>query len=152
MVIGFGVYGVMLTVAPTSQASSACGSEYVISSGDTLGKVAKRCGHSVAEIVKANAGINPNAIRVGQRIAMPGASQNAAGADLATRESVSFQGRIVNGRWCALLETPEGEVYGLRSREIAFSSNKVVAVEGKLVEGECGKDRTIMVTEVIPQT
>lgn len=142
------VMGALLGMPLSAHANSQCGADYTISGGDTLGKIAKRCGVSVAGIVKANAGIRPNSIRIGQRIVLPGGATEGDGQDQdqETTESVSYEGRIINGRWCALLETANGEVFGLRSREIAFASDRFVAVEGKLVEGQCGKDRTIMVT------
>ncbi len=133
-----------------TRANSHCGGEYVIASGDTLGKVANRCGHSLAEILKVNTGINTNRIRIGQRITLPGARAKAASLDLHALESVSTKGRIVNGRWCALIKTADGQVYGLRSRKHIFTSGADVAIEGKLVDGECGQEKTILVGALEP--
>jgi len=41
---------------------------YRVRQGDTLGHIARRHGVSVSEIVSANAGLNPDRLRVGQRI------------------------------------------------------------------------------------
>ncbi|HEY5694365.1 MAG TPA: LysM domain-containing protein [Gaiellaceae bacterium] len=41
---------------------------YTVESGDTLGSIATKTGTTVAQLEKLNPGINPTALRVGQRI------------------------------------------------------------------------------------
>jgi LysM repeat protein len=41
---------------------------YVVQSGDTLGGIAAKTGTTVARLLQLNPGINPTALRVGQRI------------------------------------------------------------------------------------
>ena len=41
---------------------------YIVQRGDTLAKIASRCGTSVHRLVKLNGICNPNLIRVGQRL------------------------------------------------------------------------------------
>lgn len=56
------------------------GTVYTVKSGDTLGAIADRNGTTVAAIMKANPSIkNANAISVGQKIQIPGASGGGGG-------------------------------------------------------------------------
>ncbi len=41
---------------------------YTVQSGDTLGSIAARTGTTVARLEQLNPGVNPTALRVGQRI------------------------------------------------------------------------------------
>ena len=41
---------------------------YTVQSGDTLGSIAAKTGTSVARLEQLNPGINPTALRIGQRI------------------------------------------------------------------------------------
>ena len=47
--------------------------EYVVKSGDTLFLISKRTNYRQSAILAANPGLNPNRLRVGQKIKMPGA-------------------------------------------------------------------------------
>lgn len=58
-----------------TQRSSGKASNYTIKSGDTLGAIASRTGMRLSELVRANPEINPDRIRIGQRILIPGAQQ-----------------------------------------------------------------------------
>jgi peptidoglycan endopeptidase LytF len=49
-------------------------SPYTIRSGDTFYSIAQRAGTTVEAIQRANPGVNPNALRVGQVICVPGAA------------------------------------------------------------------------------
>ncbi len=64
------------TPAVTASAGNAgkSYSGYVVKSGDSLSKIAAAHGFRTADIVAVNPGINPNKIRVGQHIVLPGAS------------------------------------------------------------------------------
>ncbi len=52
---------------------SATGSTYTIQSGDTLGALAKRNGVSVKAILAANPGVDPNRLKVNQKVNIPAA-------------------------------------------------------------------------------
>jgi LysM repeat protein len=56
---------VLTTTTPTSTTPAAY---YEVQSGDTLGSIAARYGTSVDELLSLNPGIDPAALRVGQRI------------------------------------------------------------------------------------
>ncbi|MEO1490520.1 MAG: LysM domain-containing protein [Pseudomonadota bacterium] len=141
-------------LATPAAASSECGAAYTIRSGDSLGKVARRCGHTVEALLTANPEIkDPGRISVGQSIVLPGStvstvSTSAANGAAAPVETV-LKGRIVAGRWCALIETAEGEIFGLASPRHSFRSETIVEVKGHVVGGkECGQDRTIAVSDL----
>lgn len=53
---------------------------YTVQSGDTLGSIAKRYGTTVQAIVSANNLANPDSIRVGQKLTIPGGVSAAGGA------------------------------------------------------------------------
>lgn len=64
---------IIAPVAPTS-AQSACGASYSVRPGDTLSKIAARCGTTVSALTRANAFIrDPARIEIGWTLAMPGA-------------------------------------------------------------------------------
>jgi len=69
--------GVTATPTPTSTpvptfTPGPCAYTYVVRSGDTLYSIARRFGTTVQAIVQANGIINPNYIRVGQVLCIPG--------------------------------------------------------------------------------
>ena len=49
-----------------------CGESHLVVRGDTLGRIARRCGATVAAIARASGVANPDLIRVGQRLTIPG--------------------------------------------------------------------------------
>ncbi len=58
--------------AAAIQATSACGTNYTVQSGDTLTGIAQKCGVSYSDLVGANSGItNVNLIQPGQVINIP---------------------------------------------------------------------------------
>lgn len=63
------------TVTPDSDATSTVpaggGEEYMIQSGDTLGKVASSFGITLDKLLAANPGVQPRYLRVGQKILIP---------------------------------------------------------------------------------
>jgi LysM repeat protein len=60
--------------AAPAEAQSPCGSSVSVAPGDTLSRIAVRCGTSVSALLDANPQIgDPSTIRVGQTIRMPGA-------------------------------------------------------------------------------
>ena len=133
-------------------AKDDCGADYTIRSGDSLGKVARRCGHTVKSILAANPEIkDPGRISVGQSIALPGhaAVARETSVDAATTEETVLKGRIFAGRWCALIETAEGEIFGLASPKHSFRSDTIVEIKGRKIGGtDCGQTHTIAVSEL----
>jgi LysM repeat protein len=62
------------TLAAPAHAQSACGSAVTVAPGDTLARIASRCGTTISALLQANPQItNPNNVFVGQVIRMPGA-------------------------------------------------------------------------------
>ena len=59
--------------AKPAAAPAAETSEYVVKSGDTLFLISKRTNYRQTAILAANPGLNPDRLRVGQKIKMPGA-------------------------------------------------------------------------------
>ena len=66
----------LILAAPLpAAAQGTCGSTVTVTYGDTLNKIAARCGTTVTAILQANPAIrNANLIYVGQRIRLPGAA------------------------------------------------------------------------------
>lgn len=60
-------------------ATSGGTTTYTVQSGDTLGAIARRFGATIAELVRLNNITNPDALKVGQQLIVPGAS-GAGGA------------------------------------------------------------------------
>ena len=63
----------------TGGATTGGTTSYTVQSGDTLGAIARRFGTTVAELVRLNNITNPDALKVGQTLVVPGAS-GAGGA------------------------------------------------------------------------
>jgi len=57
--------------AAAAPAAEGAGGTYAIRAGDLLGKVAKEHSTTVDKILKANPGLNPNRLKVGQVINLP---------------------------------------------------------------------------------
>ncbi len=66
----------------TGATSSTTGgtTSYTVQSGDTLGSIAKRYGTTVQAIVSANNLANPDSIKVGQKLTIPGGGSAVGGA------------------------------------------------------------------------
>lgn len=59
--------------AGVAQAASSCGSEYTVVSGDTLLKIAQKCGSTLSALRLANPEVGSgNLIKVGQKLYLPG--------------------------------------------------------------------------------
>lgn len=65
------------------------GSEYTIAKGDTFSTIAKKNHVSLNAIVKANPGVDPTRLQIGQKIKLPVASATAAAPSGATSTSSS---------------------------------------------------------------
>lgn len=152
-----------MALAAPATASDSCGGTYTVAPGDTLSKIAARCGSSVAALMLANPRITSRAqIAVGWRLSVPegegsGAVESvdaesvAVGAaeSAASGQPVALSGRIVNGRRCAMIETADGRAWGLVSPELAFVSGAVVEVIGQVVDDpSCSGPRTLLVDQL----
>jgi LysM repeat protein len=69
--------------------SAAVGGEYSIARGDTLAKIAKDHGVSVASLTKANPGVDPRKLKVGQKLTIPSASTPSAPQHGASSEAAT---------------------------------------------------------------
>jgi LysM repeat protein len=68
------------TAAADATGASAGGEVYTIKSGDTLTKIAHSHGTTVKAIEAANSGLDPNHIKVGQKLTIPSKAEAAAPA------------------------------------------------------------------------
>src|SRR5688572_219259 len=69
-----------MPAALTMMAFIAAGSaDYVVQSGDTLNRIASELGVSTAELISANSIPDPDLIRVGQILVIPGATPAVTG-------------------------------------------------------------------------
>lgn len=57
-----------LVLTATTPTTTAAGQYYDVQSGDTLGSIASAYGRTVEELLSLNPGIDPTALRIGQRI------------------------------------------------------------------------------------
>ena len=133
-----------------AEAASVCGAEYVVKRGDSMGRIAKRCGVEVRDLMSANAQIrNASQIAVGDRVTIPGAAPKAD-TPTAAQGPTELTGRIVNGRWCAQIETADGKRWGVVSPKVSFRSGMVVKVSGAVTTNErCRAEKTLVVSELV---
>ena len=134
-----------------AEAATDCGAEYTVKPGDSMGRIAKRCGVDAAALMKANTHIpNASQISVGDRLSIPGT--RAARAETSPQGGpMELTGRIVNGRWCAQLETEDGQRWGVVSPKVSFRSNMVVKVSGVVTTNErCTPGKTLIVSDLTP--
>ena len=143
--VGAAAVAASMTLLAPAAADERCGGEYVIAPGDTLSRIAARCGSSVDALMRANPRItSPARIAVGWRLTVPGGADAEAPAP--AREAVELIGRIVNGRRCAMIETADGQSYGVVSPDLAFVNGALVEVTGQVVDDpSCTGPRTLLV-------
>lgn len=140
--LGFGASG-----------ASACGAMYKVERGDHLGRIAKACGVTAQDILKANKLRDPSLLRVGQELKIPGGATSTAKVE--TTANVrdgqdELQGQIINGRYCAQIITADGERFGLVSPKLAFTSGKVVTVRGSMhTYSGCTPQKTMLVSAIL---
>lgn len=147
-VLSFGVFASSIT-----KAADSCGATYTIKSGDSLGKIAKKCATTVNGIIAANDRIkNASQISVGWTIQLPVEEIGTvlpANPTKVTTSVTELHGRIVNSRSCAQLQTENGEIYGLVSRKVLFRSGQAVTVRGAFAKKTgCSADKVLMVSEL----
>jgi len=85
--------GQKLNVPGASGASAAPrsgGSSYTVKSGDTLSGIAQRHGTTTSALAKANNISNPNLIRVGQKLTIPGGSGASAPAPAPSKPTQNY--------------------------------------------------------------
>lgn len=74
----------LLSAAPATLASAqngACGASHTIARGDTLSKIAERCGVSLSALQAANPNAQPRRLRVGAELMLPGAEAQGDAMD-----------------------------------------------------------------------
>jgi LysM repeat protein len=86
-------YGLPAPVKPTPPppAPKSTGGTHTVRSGESLGVIAKRNGISTAALQKANNLANPNALRVGQVLVIPGGSGKVQVASNTKKSSASVK-------------------------------------------------------------
>lgn len=62
--------------APASHAAAAA--SYTVKKGDTLGSIASKNGTNINDLLKANKGLSPSKLHIGQEIALPGGAAGKA--------------------------------------------------------------------------
>ena len=150
--MGAFVFAVAMALSIPAQSANACGDFYKVKPGDTLARIAKKCGQTVPAILAKNDQIqDPSQLRVGWKISIPGGDTKArteAAAEAPARIT-GISGTIVNSQRCAQLHTPDGEVYGLVSPKVLFRSGTFVEVSGAFArKTACNAERTIVVSEL----
>ncbi len=95
--------------APQLTAAAKCGSAVIVKRGDTLTKIARRCGVSVRALAAANGIQNINRVRVGQRLIIPAAGSAPAATN------------------------PAGVASGAKWIEIDLSRQRLIAHQGNSV-------------------
>lgn len=88
-----------VTEAPSTKPStgnSASGNEvvYTVKSGDTLSAIARKYGTTYKVLAAYNGISNPNIIRVGQKIKIPGTS-----ASVTTKSNTEIAREVIQGKW-----------------------------------------------------
>lgn len=72
--LGFALLAGGMFAAPV-KAQSVCGASVTVAAGDTLSRIAARCGTTISALLQANPQIgDPSTIRVGQTVRMPGSA------------------------------------------------------------------------------
>jgi len=104
---------------------------HIVTSGDTLNRIAKRYGVSTDSIVNANSLENPNNIRIGQRISLPGQPDKSLTTDNAPEDLPKDEPEITqNSENPEEIVAPEGHGFyqvvdgdTLQSIAISFGTN-----------------------------
>lgn len=93
-IVGYGrpKYDAETGTAPV--VTPATGATYTVKAGDTLGKIAAAYGSTVQQLAAYNGIANPNLIRVGQVIKIPGNATQGAAVEFKTGDVVQFTGSV----------------------------------------------------------
>ena len=70
----------------------ASGTEYIVVSGDTLGKIAKKNGVSLKALEAANPDVNPKHLKVKQKLVIPAGGSSVAGAPATSADTSADTG------------------------------------------------------------
>ena len=76
----------------SSSLSTGSGGEYAIQKGDTIGALAKKNHTTTKAVLAANPGVNPNRLKVGQKIKIPEASSSTGSSSLGSLGGSSLSG------------------------------------------------------------
>lgn len=109
------------TAAGAPAASAAPGS-YTVQAGDTLGKIAQRFGTTSAELARLNNLTNPDQIKVGQKLQVPGAGGAGAGTTTSAPTTTTGQGRthtVARGETLGTI----AKRYGVTVKQIQAANN-----------------------------
>lgn len=148
------IAALLMLPAPQAGAAGSCDSSWTVRAGDTLSRIADRCGTTVAAIMQANPRIaDPARLSIGWQIAMPNANAGRDGKQATlptgTDGPIQLSGQIVNGRRCAKLKTEDGEVYGMVGPRVVFVGGQFVNVHARIVDDpSCAGPGTLLVTEL----
>jgi murein endopeptidase len=91
--------------------------EYTVQQGETLSGIAKRNEIKLAELLRWNAGLNPDRIRAGQKLRMRGLPASSVSESIGTPN----EGRLVDGR-----RLPRHPGYVIRTSERSFGTDEAV--------------------------
>jgi LysM repeat protein len=110
-----------VVVAPPVVEPAPASTEYVVVHGDTLAKIAKRCGVTLSALRAANPGVEPTRLKVGQKLTIPagGTAPMAAGAAVSTETGMAG-----------------GETYVVRSGDTLTRIAKKFGTTVKAIEAE----------------
>jgi len=77
---------------PPPPAESTAGSDYLVVSGDTLGKIAKAHGVTLKALEAANPGVDPKKLKIKQKLTIPAPTQSAAPDATSTAQAMGATG------------------------------------------------------------
>jgi LysM repeat protein len=108
-------------VAPPVVEPTPASTEYVVVRGDTLDKIAKRCGVTLSALRAANPGVEPTRLKIGQKLTIPAGGM----APAAAVGSVSSEPGMAGG-----------EIYVVRSGDTLTRIAKKFGTTVKAIEAE----------------
>ena len=131
LLVAMGLLMVVLGATFAVSAQSSCGSTYVVQSGDYLTKIARTCGVSYSDLLKANpAFTHPSLIYKGQVLHIPARIQFASGATAA-----NVQGHVAaNGQMVYLLNAGAGQTLEMSLTAPASLSLAIYGADGSTVK------------------
>jgi LysM repeat protein len=120
------------------------GGTYRVRPGDTLASIARRYGISLRSLIAANQLVNPNRIRIGIVLTLPGRGGGNDGGDRGAR-TLTLRGEITTeGVECLAMRDDRGRLYTLTGRVRNLEPGDYVEVRGVRAEVSfCQQGRTI---------